>query len=343
MLKFDISSEKKLDEILSMPTEGLVEDLKKLEGDIMVLGAGGKVGPTLCVMLQRAVELSGKERKVYAVSRFSDPFVVKLMEEQHIHTISCDLTDEDQVAKLPKVENIIFMAGRKFGTSGAACETWEMNVAVPSSVTRHFGAARYVVFSTGNVYAFSPKEGPGSKEGDELGPVGEYAMTSMGRERMFEYAAKHYGAKVLIFRLNYAVDLRYGVLSDTAQHILAGEPVGLKVPTFNCVWQGYVNEVAIRSLLLASENVEYLNITGPEIYKVKDAAMKLGKLLGKEVTFAGEENDKALLSDASKCFELYGLPTVTVDDMIEMQAAWLLEGGRQLGKPTHFEENKGKF
>ena len=343
MLKYDISTEEKLDELLSTPTRGLADDLLKLDGDIMVLGAGGKVGPTLCVMLQRAVEMSGKDRKVYAVSRFSDPFVVKLMEKEHIHTISCDLTDEDQVAKLPKVENIIFMAGRKFGTSGSACETWEMNVAVPSIVTRHFGAARYVVFSTGNVYPFSPAGGPGSKEGDELGPIGEYAMSSMGRERMFEYAAKHYGAKVLMFRLNYAVDLRYGVLSDTAQHILAGEPVGLKVPSFNCVWQGYVNEVAIRALLLASENVEYLNITGPEIYTVREAAAKLAKALGTEVSFAGEEGEKALLSDASKCFKLYGYPTITTEELIEMQAAWLLEGGRQLGKPTHFEENKGKF
>lgn len=336
-------NEAQLDEILSTPSEAVIEDLTKIEGDIMILGAGGKVGPTLSVMCKRASEKCGKPRKVYAVSRFSDPYVVALLEKEHVETITADLTDDDQIARLPKVPNVIFMAGRKFGTSQNACETWEMNVAVPSMITKHFGAARYVVFSTGNVYPFSPVNQGGCDETVAPNPVGEYGMSSLGRERMFEYAARHYGAKVLIYRLNYAVDLRYGVLYDLAERILAGEPVSVSVPAFNCIWQQYANEVAIRALKLCSENVEYLNVTGMETYPVRDAAVKLAKALGKEVTFEGEEKDVALLSNAGKCQKLFGNPAYNVEEMIQMQAEWLLSGGRNLGKPTHFEESKGKF
>ena len=336
-------TEEWLDEELSTPSEALIEDLKRLEGDIMILGAGGKVGPTLSVMLRRACTKSGVSRKVYAVSRFTDPFVVSLLEREQVETISCDLTDEAQIAALPRVPNIIFMAGRKFGTDGNACETWKMNVDVPAMVTRHFGAARYVVFSTGNVYPFSDAKGPGCNETVAPSPVGEYAMSSLGRERMFEYAARHYGAKVLIYRLNYAVDLRYGVLYDLASPILAGKPVSVATPSFNCVWQRYANEVAIRSLLLADNPPVYLNVTGPETYTVREAATRLAKALGREVTFTSTENELALLSDSSRCMELFGRPDRLIDDMIEMQAKWLLAGGRHLDKPTHFEERKGKF
>lgn len=336
-------NEAMLDEMLSCPSEELIKDLCDIEGDIMILGAGGKVGPTLSVMAKRASEKCGKPRKVYAVSRFSDPFVVALLNKEQVETITCDLTDEEQVAKLPKVPNIIFMAGRKFGTSGNACETWEMNVVVPAIVTRHFGPARYVVFSTGNIYPYTNLEKGACDESVAPNPTGEYAMTSLGRERIFEYAAKHYGAKVLMFRLNYAVDLRYGVLYDLAERILKDEPVSVTVPVFNCVWQRYVNEVAIRALKIASNDVEYLNITGPENLTVRETAKKLAKALGKEVSFEGEEGDKALLSDAGKCMQLFSQPDVLADELIEMQAQWLLDGGRHLDKPTHFEESKGRF
>ncbi len=336
-------TEAQLDEMLSRPSEGLIRDLAELEGDLMILGAGGKVGPTLSVMAKKASELAGKPRRVYAVSRFSDPFVVELLKKEQVETITADLTDPEQVAALPRVPNIIFMAGRKFGTSKNACETWKMNVAVPDVVARHFGAARYVVFSTGNVYPFSDAEGCGCDESVPVGPVGEYGITSLGRERMFEYACQHYGAKALIFRLNYAVDLRYGVLYDLCKSILAGEPVSLTMGYFNCVWQGYVNEVALRALKLATNEVEYLNVTGLQKVSVREAAKKLAAALGKEVTFAGEEGKVALLSDARKCDALFGAPEFNVDEMISMQAKWLLAGGRQLDKPTHFEESRGKF
>ena len=336
-------NEQQLDEALSTPSQALIGDMAKLDGDIMILGAGGKVGPTLSVMAKRAVEASGVERKVIAVSRFTDPFVVELLRREKVETLSCDLTKPEQIAALPKVKNIIYMAGRKFGTSGAECETWEMNVAVPAFVTQHFGAARYVVFSTGNIYPFATPASGGCTEDVPPAPVGEYGISCLGRERIFEYAARHYGAKVVNFRLNYAIDLRYGILHDLCSWIMEGKTISVKVPAFNCVWQRYVNEAALRSLFLASEKVENLNVTGPEMVNVAWAAKRLGELLGKEVILEGEEGERGILSNASKCVRLFGYPDVGLNEMMEMQAEWILGGGRELGKPTHFEESKGKF
>lgn len=336
-------NEAQLDEALSTPSQALIEDMARLDGDIMILGAGGKVGPTLSVMAKRAVEASGVDRKVIAVSRFTDPFVVALMEKEHVECISCDLTKPEQIAQLPKVKNIIYMAGRKFGTNGAECETWEMNVAVPAYVTQHFGDARYVVFSTSNVYPFATPKSGGNTEDVAPSPIGEYAISCLGRERIFEYAARHFGAKVVNFRLSYAIDLRYGILYDICSWIMAGKPVPLTVPAFNCVWQRYVNEVALRSLFMASEKVENLNVTGPELVNVRYAATRLGELLGKEPIFEGEEGDRGILCNAAKCIRNYGYPDMGLEEMIEKQAEWVLAGGRQLGKPTHFEESKGKF
>ena len=336
-------NEYQLDEALSTPGEALIQDMARLDGDIMILGAGGKVGPTLSVMAKRAVEKSGKPRKVIAVSRFTDPFVVELLRKEKVETISADLTDAEQIAKLPKVKNIIYMAGRKFGTSGSACETWEMNVAVPTLVTRHFGDARYVVFSTSNVYPFVKPESGGNDESVEPSPIGEYAISCLGRERIFEYAARHYGAKVVNFRLSYAIDLRYGILFDLCQWIMEGKPIPLGVPAFNCVWQRYVNEVALRALFLADEKVANLNVTGPETVSVRYAVTRLASLLGKEITFSGSEGERGILCNAQKCVALYGYPDMGIDEMMRRQAEWILQGGRQLGKPTHFEEQKGKF
>ncbi len=336
-------TEEQLDDMLTEPTEALVKDLEDIEGDIMILGAAGKVGTTLSVMLKRACDRCARARRIYAVARFSDPYAVDLLKRENVAMIMADLTDAAQIRALPKVENIIYMVGRKFGTCESACETWEMNVAVPAMIAQHFGAARYVVFSTGNVYPFSRLEDGGCTEETVPEPVGEYGMSSLGRERIFEYAAKHYGAKVLIYRLNYAIDLRYGVLFDLAQKILAGEPVSLNVPAFNCVSQHYVGEVAIRSLKLASESVEYLNVTGPEIVSTKSASLALAKRLGREVAFTGVPADVALLSNSSKCIGLFGYPNMGIDELIRLQAEWVLAGGRQLGKPTHFEEQRGRY
>ena len=336
-------TESMLDELLSRPSAALISDIKKLDGDIMIIGAGGKVGPTLAVMAKRAVQEAGLDKRVIAVSRFSDPLAADMLAKAGVEMIACDLSKPDEIRALAKIKNIIYMLGRKFGTTGNAHETWMTNVCIPAYVTEHFEDARYVVFSTGNVYPFSEVALGGSVETDAPDPVGEYAMSCLGRERVFENAAKKYGASVLMYRLNYAIDLRYGVLCDMGNSILSGKPIGLRSPAFNCVWQGYANEVALRSLLLASKDVEYLNVTGPETVSVVRAADALGKLLGKQPLFEGEPTNKALLSNAGKCMQLFGYPSVSVQELISWQAEWLLSGGRLLNKPTHFEERKGNF
>ncbi|MBQ3168924.1 MAG: NAD-dependent epimerase/dehydratase family protein [Clostridia bacterium] len=336
-------TETMLDEMLSRPGEALIEDMKKLDGDIMIVGAGGKVGPTLAIMARRAVEKAGVSKKVIAVSRFSDPLVVSALTSYGVEMVKCDLSNPEEIRSLAHVKNIIYMLGRKFGTTGNAHETWMTNVCIPAYVTEHFRDANYVVFSTGNVYPFTQVTKGGSVETDAPEPVGEYAMSCLGRERVFENAAQKYGAKVLMYRLNYAVDLRYGVLCDMANSILEGKSISLRSPAFNCVWQGYANEVALRSLLHAKKEVEYLNVTGPETVSVEYAANMLAKRLGKTPVFDGEPTDMALLSNAEKCMRLFGKPSVGIDQLIEWQAEWMLSGGRILNKPTHFEERKGKF
>ena len=333
-------NEAQLNDILSKPSELLINDFSRLNGDIIVIGAGGKMGPTLACMAKRAL---GNRARVIAVSRFSDPNARSFLREADVEMLPCELTNPDEVARLPQCENVIFMAGRKFGTSQGACETWEMNTVVPSIVTRHFGEARYVVFSTSNVYPFSkPGEG-GCTEEVPPSPIGEYASSCLGRERIFEYAAAHYGAKVLKFRLSYAIDLRYGILNDLCQWILKGQPIPLTVPAFNCIWQRYASEAALRSLLLADESCPALNVTGPETVSVKQAAAKMAELLGKKPVFWEETGEKGILCNSQKCMRLFGYPDVSLDEMMRMQADWILGGGRCLGKPTHFEEQKGNF
>ena len=337
------ANEHELNLALSEPSSVLIARMNDIGGDIMILGAGGKVGPSLAVMAKRAAAAAGTGQKIYAVSRFTDPYVIDFLRGEGVEMITADLTDEAQIKALPKVRNIIFALGRKFGTGMEACETWQINVGVPALVTRHFGDANYVVFSTGNVYPMRTPEEGGCDETIAPAPVGEYAMTSLGRERIFEYAAKHYGAKVLMFRLNYAVDLRYGVLYDIAERIWRGEPVSLHVPAFNCVWQRYVNEAAIGALTMASTDVERLNVTGPEQYSTREAAEKLAAALGKSVAFLDDEGTCGLLSCADQCIRMFGMPDKTVEELIVMQAEWMKSGGRQLDKPTHFQETRGNF
>ncbi len=332
-----------LNDTHSTPSDALCEDMAKLDGDIMILGAGGKMGPTLSVMAKKACEKAGTKRRVYAVSRFSDPYAKAFMEKENIEMIAADLNDDKQLSALPKAPNIVYMLGKKFGTGQNAGETWHTNVVLPGTITKAFGARRYVVFSTGNVYPFTDPARGGCTEEDSPDPVGEYAMSTWGRERVFEYAARNYGASVLLFRLNYAIDLRYGVLLDLARRVSGGEPVSLQVPMFNCVWQRYANEAALRSLLHTSSQVERLNVTGPEVGVTRTVAEKLGRALERKVCFEGEEGALAMLMNPSKCMRWFGKPDRTLDEMIEMQVRWLQTGGRQLGKPTHFEERQGKF
>lgn len=336
-------TEETLDRLLTEPSPALIEDVRKLDGGLMILGAGGKMGPTLAVLAKKAFAAAGKKDPVIAVSRFSDPAARGLLEREGVETISADLMEPGALEALPDAANIIFMAGRKFGTAGEECLTWGMNAVLPSQVIRRFPAARFTVFSSGNLYPMTPPHQGGANEDTPPGPVGEYAMSCLARERIFEYASRTTGAKVLLYRLNYAVDLRYGVLYDIARKVLAGEEVDLATPCFNCIWQGDANEYAIRSLLLADSPAARLNVTGPETVSVRYAAARFGELLGREVRFTGQPGETALLSSSARCMAAFGYPRVPLDTLIDWQAQWLLDGGRTLNKPTHFEERKGNF
>ncbi len=336
-------TEEKLDRLLTEPSPALIADMKKLEGGLMILGAGGKMGPTLAVLARKAFAAAGKKDPVVAVSRFSDPIARGLLEREGVEVFPADLMEPGSLEKLPDVQNIIFMAGRKFGTAGEEALTWGMNAILPSLVIRRFPKARFTVFSSGNLYPMLPPHSGGANEETAPDPIGEYAMSCLARERIFEYASRTAGAKVLLYRLNYAVDLRYGVLYDVARKVLAGEEVDLATPCFNCIWQGDANEYALRSLLLAESPAARLNVTGPEIVSVRYAAERFGKLLGRKVRFCGEPGERALLSSSARCMAAFGYPSVSLDTLIDWQAQWLLDGGRTLNKPTHFEERKGNF
>ena len=336
-------NEKILDYKLSQPSLNLVEDMKNIKGDILILGAGGKMGPSLALLAKNAIKEAKVNKKVIAVSRFTDPIVVNLMKENEIETISVDLLKEGAFDSLPEVENVIYMAGRKFGTDGQEALTWAMNAWLPTEVVKKYRNSKIVVFSSGNLYPMMPVHSGGATEKIKPSPMGDYAMSCLARERMFEYGALEYGTQVFIYRLNYAVDLRYGVLHDLATTILEGKVVSLNTTCFNCIWQGDANEMAIRGLLHVGTPAVKVNITGPETVSVRMVALELGRLLGREVTFEGEEQEQAFLNNASLAMETFGYPSVSLNQLIRWQVEWIQEGGRSLGKPTHFEERKGNF
>ena len=336
-------TEEKLNEMLTTPSEKLIEDIKKIEGDIMVLGAGGKMGPTLCVLAKNAIKAAGIKKRVIAVSRFSDPIALELLHSNGVETISADLLDKESLDALPEVENIIYMAGRKFGTDGNEYLTWAMNSTLPAFVAYKFRKSNIVVFSSGNIYPIVPLASGGCTEDDRVAPIGEYAQSCLARERAFEYASHQYGTRVFIYRLNFAVDLRYGVIFDCAKKILDGTPISLTTPCFNFIWQGTANEIAIRGLLHCESPMKIMNVTGPETVSIKQASLKLGKYLGKAPIFEGEEGNTAYLNNASRCVETFGYPDVSPETLIRWQAEYILDGGRTIDKPTHFEERKGSY
>ena len=336
-------TEEQLNEKLTEPSPQLVQDIRQVNGDILVLGAGGKMGPTLCVLAKRAIREGGGDNRVIAVSRFTDAAAVEYLKKNGVETISADLLNVKQLFALPECENVIYMAGRKFGTDGQEWSTWAMNASLPAFVAEKFKHSKIVVFSSGNIYPIVPVSTGGCTEETKPEPVGEYAMSCLARERAFEYAANTYDTKIFLYRLNFAVDLRYGVLYDIAEKIQKGIPIALHTPCFNCIWQGSANEIALRGLLHADCPVCKVNVTGPETVSIRKVAEKLGTLLGKTPIFEGEEGTDAYLNDASKAMELFGYPQVSLETLIHWQAEWILDGGRTLGKPTHFEERKGSY
>ncbi len=336
-------TEAELEEYLARPTPGLGVALAGLGGDLLVLGAGGKMGPTLCVMARRALDEAGSRARVIAVARFTEPGLQQRLEAARVETCRADLADRAQVARLPDAPNLLFLAGRKFGADTSPALTWASNVLVPVHVIERWPEARVVVFSTGNVYPLVPVASGGARETDPVGPVGEYAMSCLGRERVFQHAAETRGTRVLLFRLNYAVELRYGVLVDIGQRVLAGEPVDLRMGHVNVIWQGDANARALRSLALASSPAAVLNVTGPEAIPVRHLAEEFGRRFGRAPVFAGTEAPDALLSNAERSIALFGPPAMSLDTMLDWTAEWLRRGGRLLGKPTRFEEREGRF
>ncbi|MEU8356751.1 NAD-dependent epimerase/dehydratase family protein [Nonomuraea sp. NPDC048882] len=329
-----------LEERLARPSAGLIDDLGRLDGDIMILGAGGKLGPSLVRLALNAVQ---GDRRIIAVSRFSEPGLAQTLQDEGATVVAADVADDRALRELPDAPNVVFLVGAKFGTQGREHATWFTNAYLPGRVADRFAGSRIAALSTGNVYPLVPAGGGGSTEDSPTGPVGDYAMSCLGRERVLTHFAETNGTPMSLIRLNYAVELRYGVLVDLAQKVLAGEPIDLATGQVNVVWQGYANEVALRSLLLADVPPYVLNVTGPELVSVRRAALDLGAALGKEPVFTGEEAPTALLSNASRCHRLFGYPELPPAELIEHTARWVAGGGPLLGKPTKFERRDGRF
>ncbi len=328
---------------LLRPSSILVSDVKKLEGDILILGAGGKMGPALAKLAKQAVAEAGVDKKVIAVSRFSEDGLRDELNGLGIETLVADLLDDDQLRHLPDVKNVLYLAGQKFGTNGKESFTWAMNTYLPGIVAQKYRNSRIVVFSTGNVYPFSAVSIGGVAEEDPTGPIGEYAQSCLGRERIFQFFAAKYRTPVFIYRLNYANDVKYGVLLEILKSVNSGAPIDLSTGHVNVIWQGDANEMAIRALHHCAVPAKIVNITGPETVSVRWVAQQFGMLLGKVPQFKNEEKSTALLSNASEAFHLFGYPQVTLKRMIEILAEWVTRGGETINKPTHFQEREGKF
>jgi len=333
-----------LEERLSRPTAGVRDALQAVPGDFLILGASGKMGPTLARMVRRGLdEIGHTNRRVVAVSRFSSASAVESLERHGLETIACDLLKRDEVDALPEAPNIIFMVGQKFGTGDAPERTWAMNTIVPALVVERFSKSRIVVFSSGCVYPLMPVSGRGAREDDPLTPPGEYANSCVGRERVFEHFAKLHGTHLLLFRLCYAIDLRYGVLIDVAQKVANGQPVDVTMGFTQVIWQGDANARAIQCLAHTASPPMALNVTGPERISIRELARRFGERLGRTVTITGEESPTAWLWDVQRSDELFGPPAVSLDEMIDATAHWLKSGGQTIGKPTHFEVRDGRF
>jgi hypothetical protein len=332
----DISA---LDEILCRPSQALIDDLRKVDGDIMILGVGGKMGPTLAGLAKAAAP----DRRVIGVARFSEPDVKEWLAARGIETIHCDLLDEAAIKALPKAPNIIFMAGRKFGAEGNLALTWAMNAHVPALVAQAFPASRIVAFSTGCVYPFVPVDGKGSDEAMPPNPPGEYAQSCVGRERMFEYFSQQFKTPGRLFRLNYAIDMRYGVLHDVASKVLSGRQIDVSLGHVNFIWQGDAASQALRCLAYCETPTSPINVSGHEILAVRDLAAEFGKLFGKVPVITGQEEPTAWLTDTSQAVKLFGLPIVDTAQLVRWTADWVSRAMPSLGKPTKYEVRDGRY
>jgi nucleoside-diphosphate-sugar epimerase len=342
MLPECITSEEQLNDVLTRPDERLVRFISTLSSPLLILGAGGKMGPTLAVLARRAVEVAGTGQKVIAVSRYSDQRVRKWIENQGVLTLSADLLDRSTLTNLPDSENIIYLVGWKFGTTDNPARTWAVNTLIPGIVAERYPQARIAALSSGNVYPMAPASGSGSVESDPLTPLGEYANSCVARERIFEFYAQQNSTPITLVRLSYALDLRYGVLVDIAQKVYNGESVDVRMGYANGIWQGDANAMIIRSLGLASNPATALNLTAHR-FSVREVAQVFGSMLNRPVVIEGTEHPDALLSDLTKLHACLGKPPTSLEVIIHWTAYWIMQQGRLLDKPTHFETRNGVY
>jgi dTDP-4-dehydrorhamnose reductase len=338
-----IHTEAELEELLAEPTPADVACASRLGGDVLIVGAGGKMGPSLARRVRRAIARADRSWRVIAASRFSSAAARDALEASGIETLAVDLLTPTGIAALPRCPNVLFLAGRKFGTSDRTDVTWATNTLVPARVAEHLAESRLVAFSTGNVYPLVPVDGPGASEDDWPAPVGEYAQSCLGRERVIEFVSREQGLRALLFRLNYAVDLRYGTLVDIARRVFAGQPIDLTMGYFNAIWQGDANSYALRALDLCAAPPAVLNVTGPDRISVRESAEWFGAVFSRAPHFVNREGPIALLSDASQCLDALGPPTVPLTVLQRWVAHWVWTGGPSLHKPTHFEVTDGRF
>jgi nucleoside-diphosphate-sugar epimerase len=338
-----ITTEAQLENLLSEPSEADAQAMATLAGDLMILGVGGKMGPSLARRARRACERAGVKKRIIGVARFSTPGTREFLEAGGVETVSADLLDPSALSSLPDAENLIFMTGRKFGSTGSEHLTWAMNVFQPGTAAERFAGSRIVAFSSGNIYPLMPVLHGGSTESTLPGPVGEYAQSALGRERMLEYFSSRNGTPMTILRLNYAIDLRYGVLLDVGLKVFERRVVDLTTGHANVIWQGDANSVCLQSFPLCQSPPAILNLTGPETISIRWLARRFGERFGVEPAFEGTESETALLNNAARCHRLFGYPSVTVEQMIEWVSDWIGLGGATHNKPTHFETRDGKF
>ena len=337
------ATESEVDDFMTRPSQAVVDLLACGEGDVMCLGVGGKMGHTLTTLAANAIEQANGDRTVFGVSRFSDHHAAQKLQSSGVTTVTCDLLDRNALDNLPDATDVIFMAGRKFGSTGAESLTWALNAYMPGLVAERYRDSRIVVFSTGNVYPFSPVNGAGADESTTLSPVGEYAQSCLGRERVFQHFSEEFGTPVCIMRLNYSIDVRYGVLLDIGSRVLNRQLIDLSMGYVNVIWQGEACDRALRCLEVASSPASVLNVTGAETLSVRWIAERFGEFFALEPRFEGKESLEALLSDASRCAELFGPPQVSARQMIVWVADWLVRGGSTLMKPTGYEVRDGRF
>lgn len=338
-----IQTEEQLEELLSRPTPAVIDLFKRMQGDLAIVGGAGKIGPSLTNMALRARQAAGTKQDIIVISRFRDRAVREQVEAAGARTVCCDMLDDQAVAALPDAANVVFMVGTKFGTSNRPDLTWATNGVVPAYFARRYKDSRIVAFSTGCVYNFVDFNSGGSVETDPLDPPGEYANSCVARERILQYFSNTLGTKMLQLRLNYAVELRYGVLVDLANKIAAGQPIDLTMGYVNVIWQGDVNAATLRLLEHVGSPAVAMNLTGHECLAIRDLATELGRLMDEKVHFTGVEAKTALLSNSAKSCELLGKPEVPISRVLRWVAQWTRQGGKTLGKPTHFETSDGRY